>query len=71
MRHRANVSTWMYVLSLVEDRDRSAVPFQEAPVETVHALHECYLEMQTRLSDCLPTGRPNCVMITCSVWYAV
>ena len=33
------------------DRDRSAVPFQEAFVETVHVLHEWYLEMQTRASD--------------------
>jgi hypothetical protein len=33
------------------DGNWSAVPFQEALVETVHALHEWYLEMQTRLGN--------------------
>src|SRR6478609_307033 len=33
------------------DGNRSAVPFQEALVETVHTLHQWYLEMQTGLGD--------------------
>src|ERR1700738_1582087 len=33
------------------DRDRSSVPFQEAFVETIHALNQWDLEMQPRLGD--------------------
>src|SRR5262249_12521661 len=49
------------------DGNWSAVPFQEALVETVHACTNGILKCRPGSVIGSPTGCPNCVMITCSV----